>query len=117
MTDFGPANRLLLQQRAAAGDHPETTHRVQHFCYFANQFMAQAAEAAFKAAGYETVLVTRTMKSQVMVSHFLKLTEKKLNNACEDISIVVDHYGGEYGGWDSPLVPRGLATGDLLANA
>ena len=117
MTDFGPANRLLLQQRAAAGDHPETTHRVQHFCYFANQFMAQAAEAAFKAAGYETVLVTRTMKSQVMVSHFLKLTEKKLNNACEDISIVVDHYGGEYGGWDSPLVPRGLAAGDLLANA
>jgi hypothetical protein len=112
MTDFGPANRLLLQQRAAAGDQPNATHRVQHFCYFASQFMAQAAEAAFKAAGYETVLVTRTMKSQVMVSHFLKLTEKKLNHACEDISIVVDHYGGEYGGWDSPLV-----ASDLLANA
>jgi hypothetical protein len=47
-----------------------------------------------------------------MVSHFLKLTEKKLNHACEDISIVVDHYGGEYGGWDSPLV-----ASDLLANA
>jgi hypothetical protein len=112
MKDFGPANRLLLQQRAASGDVPNATHRVQHFCYFANQFMAEAADAAFKAAGYETVLVTRTMKSQVMVSHFLKLTEKKLNNACEDISIVVDHYGGEYGGWDSPLV-----ASDLLATA
>ena len=57
MKDFGPANRLLLQQRATAGDQPSATHRVLHFCYFANQFMAQAAESAFKAAGYETVLV------------------------------------------------------------
>lgn len=112
MKDFGPANKLLLEQRAAAGDLLSATHRVQHFCYFANQFMAEAAQAAFRAAGYETVLITRTMKSQVMASHFLKLSEKKLNHACEDVSIVVEHYGGEYGGWDSPLV-----ASDLLADA
>jgi len=112
MKDFGPANRLLLDQRQAAGDLISATHRVQHFCYFANQFMAEAAQAAFRAAGFETVMVSRTMKSQLMVSHFLKLSEKKLNHACEDVSIVVEHYGGEYGGWDSPLV-----SSDLLADA
>jgi hypothetical protein len=112
MREFGPANRLLLAQRQAAGDLLAATHRVQHICYFSNQFMAEAAEGAFKAAGYETVLITRTMKSQVLVSHFLKLTEKKLNSACEDISMLVEHYGGEYAGWDSPNV-----AGDLLSNA
>ena len=73
MKDFGPANRLLLEQRAAAGDLPSATHRVQHFCYFANQFMAEAAQSAFRAAGYETVMINRTMKSQLMVSHCISL--------------------------------------------
>ena len=104
MRDFGPANQLLLQQRLDAGDQFGVTHRVQHFCYFANQFMAQAAEAAFIAAGFETLLITRTMKSQVLVMHFAKLSADSLNNSCSDIAMIVDHYGGEYGGWDSPIV-------------
>lgn len=104
MREFGPANLLLLQQRESAGDQIGTIHRIQHFCYFANQFMAQAAEAAFQAAGFETVLITRTMKSQVLVMHFAKLTAEALNNSCSDVSMIVDHYGGEYGGWDSPIM-------------
>jgi len=104
MWDFGKANALLLQQREAAGDTLDSIHRVQHFCYFNNQFMAQAAESAFKAAGFETVLVTRTMKSQVLVSHFLMLNERNLNSSCSDISLIVEHYAGEYAGWDAPLV-------------
>ncbi|MFM7029611.1 MAG: ribonuclease E inhibitor RraB [Micrococcales bacterium] len=106
MWDFGKANELLLERRQGAGDSLTATHRVQHFCYFANQFMAQAAEAAFKAAGFETVLVTRTIKSQVLVMHFLKLTPEDINAACEDIAFIVKHYGGEYGGWDSPIVAQ-----------
>jgi len=106
MRDFGKANELLLQRRDASGDTLTATHRVQHFCYFANQFMAQAAESAFKAAGFETLLFTRTLKSQVLVMHFLKLHHEDINSACEDIALIVEHYGGEYGGWDSPIVAQ-----------
>jgi hypothetical protein len=44
------------------------------------------------------------MKSQVLAMHFLKLTNSNLNHACDDIALVVEHYGGEYAGWDSPLI-------------
>jgi hypothetical protein len=44
------------------------------------------------------------MKSQVLVMHFAKLSADSLNNSCSDIAMIVDHYGGEYGGWDSPIV-------------
>ena len=106
MRDFSRANQLLISQRESAGDSLDSAHRLQHYCYFANQFMAQAAEAAFKAAGFETVLVTRTIKSQVLVMHFLKLTPDDINEACLDIALIVKHYGGEYGGWDSPIVAQ-----------
>ena len=104
MWDFGKANQLLIKQRETAGDSLFSTHRVQHFCYFQNQFMAQAAEQAFIAAGFDTVLVKTTMKSQVLVMHWAKLTEAELNAACDDIALVVHHYGGEYEGWDSPFI-------------
>ena len=106
MRDFAPANQLLLRQRSVAGDTLGTLHRVQHVCYFANHFMAQAAESAFQTAGFETVLLTHTMKSQVLVMHFLKLTEQSINGACDDVALIVDHYGGDYAGWDSPLVQQ-----------
>lgn len=108
MKNFAPANQLMLEQRLATGDVIGALHRVQHICYFSNNFMAQAAEAAFQAAGFETVLLTHTMKSQVLVMHFLKLTEKAINGACEDVELVVEHYGGEYAGWDSPLVQNAV---------
>ncbi len=105
MRDFAAANRLLLEQRSELGDALSNTHRVQHFCYFTNQNMAQAADAAFKAAGFDTEMISRTLKSQVIVMHFLRLTLDSLNNACQDVHLIVDHYGGDYAGWDSPIMP------------
>lgn len=105
MQDFSAANAMLLEQRESMGDAVSTTHRVQHFCYFANQHMAAAAEAAFQAAGFDTEIVVRTLKSQVIVMHFLRLALDQLNHACEDVYTIVDHYAGEYAGWDSPIMP------------
>ena len=68
--------------------------------------MAQAATAAFEAAGFDTEIVVRTMKSQVIVMHFLRLGLDPLNHACEDVYQIVDHYAGEYAGWDSPIMPE-----------
>jgi regulator of RNase E activity RraB len=104
MRDFGPANRLLIEQRVLAGDHPDLTHRVQHFCYFANQHMAQAAETAFRAAGYDTLVLTRPLKSQILVMHYQRIGVAAMNQVCQDISALTEQFDGEYGGWDSPIM-------------
>ncbi|MEN9747679.1 MAG: Regulator of ribonuclease [Actinomycetota bacterium] len=104
MRDFSRANQLLISQRESAGDSLDSAHRLQHYCYFANQFMAQAADEAFRKAGFETVLLKATMKSQVMVMHWGRITETELNSSCDDIALIVEHYGGEYAGWDSPFI-------------
>ena len=104
MKDFAPANQILLQRRQQDGDDIGALHRVQHICYFANHFMAQAAESALRATGFDTVLLNHTIKSQVLAMHFVKLTNSNLNHACDDVALVVEHYGGDYAGWDSPMV-------------
>lgn len=104
MRDFSKANRLIINQRETAGDALASAHRLQHYCYFANQFMAQAADEAFQKAGFETVLMRATMKSQVMVMHWGRILENELNASCDDIAMIVEHYGGEYAGWDSPFI-------------
>ena len=104
MRDFSKANQLIISQRETAGDALATAHRLQHYCYFANSFMAQAADDAFRKAGFDTVLMKGTMKSQVMVMHWSRLVEPELNGSCDDIALIVEHYGGEYAGWDSPFI-------------
>jgi len=112
MRDFGPANRLLIEQRLAVGDQIELTHRVQHFCYFGNPHMAQAAETAFREAGYDTLVLTRPLKSQILVMHYLKINLDAMNRTCQDVSALTEKFDGEYGGWDSPIMAQELVSAE-----
>ncbi|MFM5904624.1 MAG: ribonuclease E inhibitor RraB [Micrococcales bacterium] len=112
MRDFGPANRLLIEQRILAGDQPDLTHRVQHFCYFSNQNMAMAAESAFRSAGYDTLVLTRTLKSQILVMHYQRIGVDAMNLVCQEVSSLADQFDGEYGGWDSPIMSSELASSE-----
>ena len=115
MREFNQANNLALLQRKNAGDLLGAIHRVSHFCYFKTPLQAQSAEATFRRAGFDTVLISSSLRSQVQVMHFSNLEIAELNQACDDINTVVEYYDGQYAGWDSPLVT--MVAANQLADA
>lgn len=104
MREFNRANELIVQQRIDAGDELNEPREIQHYVYFTDRIKCSAAEAAFRVAGFDTQSIHRTLKSQIVLTHKSKIHQVHMNLICEDINSITEHYGGEYAGWDAPII-------------
>lgn len=106
MREFNRANELIVERRLAAGDVLQEPREIQHYVYFTDRIKCSAAEAAFRIAGFETQSIHRTLKSQIVLKHEAKIQPQHMNVICEDICAIVEHYGGEYAGWDAEIISK-----------
>ncbi|HEV7426567.1 MAG TPA: ribonuclease E inhibitor RraB [Thermoanaerobaculia bacterium] len=102
----GDPDASVLQQLASAGDDPAKSRIVNFYLYFPTEKAAQAAAAEIAQSGFLPVVrpaakgpewLCFATKSTVPTLEALHVARKQLNDAAQ-------RNGGEYDGWESPVL-------------
>lgn len=96
-----------LTQRVKMGDHLEVAREVAHFAHFPRRAPADAAATELQAAGFRVSVERKGLLGAALVARTTSTIEPQIADGfvCHMYSLVESH-GGNYNGWDGPVVLR-----------
>ena len=102
----GDPDASVLHQLSAAGDDSARTRTVDFYLYFATEKAAQAAASEIAQAGFKSVVrpAAKGPGWLCLATKSLVPNLEALHDARKQLSTAAQRNGGEYDGWQCPVL-------------